>query len=421
MVVVGQGIIEKDLGNWPALAKAMTAAALVCATALVFLPKGMAAFAVLLVIATLLIPRPILKAWKQSKSVISTFTLLGLLVLFLAIFSMRLTGQDWDTVDNYSRFLLMGWCGLLAFAVAPSRVWLWCGACVGVAGAFAMAAWEMWWGSERAGAGSNPIVFANEVLALLVVVVYCRPQRHSAWSLMIVVVGLLLGTAAIVMSGSRGAMPGLGVMVLVAVFGNGGRSGAMRLGIAMLLLVVFLALLWSIPWLATHMRLENIQSDLEGYFNGRVDSAIGARLQFLSLAWHAFLDHPWTGVGIDRFGILVQQLPACSRQDLGVCGLGHAHNDLAQWSATLGVPGLIAILSIYLVPAFQFLRAIVRGPRRIPLGAAWAGLMLIVVYMLSGMTQSMFAHAMTVSQYAVLVGFLSGLALRESSSTAMDG
>jgi O-antigen ligase len=40
--------------------------------------------------------------------------------------------------------------------------------------------------------------------------------------------------------------------------------------------------------------------------------------------------------------------------------------------------------------------------------------MLVVVYVLSGITQSMFAHALTTTLYAVLVGLLLGLSLRES-------
>ena len=170
----------------------------------------------------------------------------------------------------------------------------------------------------------------------------------------------------------------------------------------------------AVPWLTAHMRLENIQADLQKYSAGHVDSAVGARLEFLSLAWRAFLDHPWTGVGIDRFGTLVDQLPECRTQELTVCTLHHAHNDLAQWSATLGIPGLFLIVALYLLPASHFLRIIIAHRLFIPKGSAWAGLMLIVIYVLSGITQSMFAHALTTTLYVVLIGLLLGLALREN-------
>ena len=415
MVIMDEELMGQRARGRPAIATLLAAMALSSAAAFVFVPKGMAAFAALLVLATGLAPRLLVQGWRQHPRMFGSFALLSLLVVCMAIVSMRYTGQGWQTIDNYSRFLLLPWCALLAFATAPSRAWLWFGALAGVVIACAMASMEMWWGTDRAGAGANPIVFANAVLALLVLVVYCRPRHTRPWTLPLILMALLMGTATIVMSGSRGAMPGLGVLVLVAAFGNGGRTARTRLGISLLLLLVFLALLCTVPWLTMHMRLENIQTDLQLYSNGHVDSAVGARLQFLSLAWHAFVEHPWAGVGVDRFGVLVQQLPACQAPGPVVCKLGHAHNDLAQWSATLGIPGLIGILALYLMPAFNFLRVIAKGRLWVPLGSAWAGLMLVVVYVLSGITQSMFAHATTTSLYAILIGLLLGLSLREAA------
>ena len=388
--------------------------ALVCATALIFLPKGFAPFGLLLAVTTLLVPDLLTEAWAKAGHVLGPMALLSVLVLGLAILSMQMTGQGWRTIDNYSRFLLMPWCGLLAFALAPSRFWLWIGAMLGVAFACAIATGEMISGVERAGGGGNPIVFANAVLALLVLVVYCRPQGKQPWMIVLLAAMLVLGTIAIVLSGSRGVLPGLGLLVLVAAIGSGGRRARLRIGFSLGALLLLLALMCMVPWLTAHMRLENIQTDLQKYAAGHVDSALGARLKFLSLAWHAFLDHPWTGLGIDRFGTLVDQLPECRVQELTVCTLHHAHNDLAQWSATLGIPGLVLIVALYFVPATLFLRIIVSDRLVRPQGSAWTGLMLVVVYALSGITQSMFAHALTTTLYAVLVGLLLGLSLRES-------
>jgi len=388
---------------------------LVCATALIFLPKGFAAFGVLLAVTTLLVPDFLADAWARTGRVLGSVALLAVLVLGWTILSMQFSGQGWRTIDNYARFLLMPWCGLLAFALAPSRLWLWIGAMSGVALACAIAIVELVSGVERAGGGGNPIVFANAVLALLVLVVYCRPQEERPWMLPLLALMLVLGTIAIVLSGSRGVLPGLGLLVLVAAIGSGGRRARYRIGISLGALLLLLALMCAVPWLTAHMRLENIQTDLQKYSAGHVDSAVGARLEFLSLAWHAFLDHPWTGVGIDRFGTLVDQLPICRTQELTVCTLHHAHNDLAQWSATLGIPGLFLIVALYLLPASHFLRIIIAHRLTLPKGSAWAGLMLVVVYVLSGITQSMFAHALTTTLYAVLVGLLLGLSLRESS------
>ena len=83
----------------------------------------------------------------------------------------------------------------------------------------------------------------------------------------------------------------------------------------------------------------------------------------------------------------------------------------------MGIPGLLLIVALYLLPASHFLRIIIAQRLTIPKGSAWAGLVLILVYVLSGITQSMFAHALTTTLY-VLVGLLLGMALRENPSVS---
>ena len=405
----------------PALAAKMAGWACLSATALILLPKGFAPFGALLAVLTLLAPGMLVAAWPRCSRELVWLALLAIVLLSCVVVSTRLQGQGWHQVDNPARFLLMPWCALVAFTFAPSRKWLWLGAMAGICIGFSIALWQAFSGIERAGAGSNPIVFANAVLALQVVTVYCRPEGRKAGVLLPIAITLVLGTIAIVLSGSRGTLPGFVVMLLVALIGSGGKKRWPRIGFAFGLLAGAFWVMWTVPWLAAQTRLQDIHVDLEKYARGHVDSPIGARLQFLELSRDAFLAHPLTGVGVDRFGTLVDQLPVCrmSQHELhqpGVCQLDHAHNDLAQWAATMGIPGLMMIVAIYLVPLLLFVR-LIRAPRpAAPSGAAWTGAMLVLVYVLSGMTQSMFAHALTTTVYVVFVGLLAGMALRESEA-----
>ena len=86
----------------------------------------------------------------------------------------------------------------------------------------------------------------------------------------------------------------------------------------------------------------------------------------------------------------------------------------------MGIPGVLALGLLYGVPLglFLWLRpGIGPGPLR---GAASAGAMVVAVFMLGGMTQSMFAHQTTAAVYAALCGLLLGLALREAGRCARD-
>ena len=69
---------------------------------------------------------------------------------------------------------------------------------------------------------SNAIVFANAVLMLLVMVVYCRPEGAKPWIFVSVAAALVMGVVAIVLSGTRGALPGFGLMLRALEMGTAG-------------------------------------------------------------------------------------------------------------------------------------------------------------------------------------------------------
>lgn len=388
--------------------------AMVGVAALVAVPKGLALFGVLLVISTSLVPDRIWAGWSfRPGSPLKAITWLVLAVLLLCVVSMALSGQQWRTVDNASRFLLMPWCAALVYAVGISRFGLWAGAVTGLLLSFGIAVWQVSGGLDRADGGGNPIVFANVVLMLLAIAIYARPAARRRWTLTLLAAVLAFGMATIVLTGSRGALPGLAALLLMMLIGGTGQTRWWRYALSLGAPALLFLAMWSLPGLSSQTRLEVVNSDLARYAQGDVDTPIGARLELLSLAGRTFAEHPWMGVGIDRFGTLVDQLPACQGQGLGMCVLDHAHNDIAEWSATMGIPGLLAILAVYLVPLALFVRIIRRSNQRTSRGAAWAGAMVVVVCMLSGLTQSMFAHALIATTYAVFVGALLGMALLE--------
>ncbi len=386
------------------------------AAACLVVPKGLVLFAACLLLATLLVPDVLLTAVRQASPAIRWLLAMVALVLTVAIVSMMHAGQGWHVLDNPSRLLLIPWCACLAWAVRLPRRALWYGALAGLLVAFVVATFQLVGGTARADAGANPIVFANAVLVLLVLAVFCRPPGRDPRVLAVLTLAIVLGAVTIVLSGSRGALPGLGLVLLIVLVGGDARRRWMRLGLSVSAVVLLFAMLWSIPWLSAQTRLDAVHSDWDGYAQGQVDTPIGARLALLSLAGDAFLRSPWTGVGIDGFGQEVDRAPYCRAEPRHLCDLEHAHNDVAQWGATMGVPGLLALLSIYLIPLAIATRQLSRNPPPSPVGAAWAAGVMVVVYLLSGLTQSMFAHAMTTSAYAVFIGLLLGVALREAES-----
>ena len=401
-------------------AQAGAAAALWCLPALVLtLPRGLLPFGLLVLATTVLVPRQMLAAvrligWRWWLA--ATAVVVPLLVVAVSI---RLGGAL-HGLDGPSRWLGLPWLMAWAWVLQPPREMLWRGALVGLVAAAALALVQVLGGEARPGAWVHPIVFANVVLALMVLVVFCRPLCSWHWTGL----GLLLGTLAILLSGTRGVWPGLALLWLVLMLGSGWRSRRSRILLAGALVAAGIVALASVPALTEHTRLVELRQDLERIDRGDHNSSAGARLERLQVAARAVSQAPWTGVGYHQFDRAMQQVPECrgeAGRQVERCHYGHAHNDLAEWAATMGVPGALALVLLYAIPLGLFLWLCRITPGQGPLrGSAAAGAMLVAVYLLGGLTQSMFAHQTSSALYAALCGLLLGLALRESGRHTSD-
>lgn len=374
------------------------------------IPDGLLPFAVCLLLSTLLALPTLRLCARRMGHPLRVLSWLCLAVLGFAVLSILLFEHGLRDVDSRSRFVLLPWAAIWAYGLRPQILWLWRGALVGIVLALLLALWQVWAGAARAEGWSNAIVFADIVLLLLVLVVFCRPSRRWSW----VLPALLVGCCTIVLSGSRGVWLGL-LCLLVTVVGSARwRDRGGRLLIVSGALVLAATLLLTIPGLERQTRLVELQTDLHRLEHGDADSSAGARLELWQVAYDSLRQQPLTGVGIGRFGELMEQQPICRiRPALGYCRLGHAHNDLAEWGATQGVPGLLLLVAVYGLPLWLLLQLHRRSGRARFVGPAAAGVMVVLAFILCGMTQSMFSHQITTSCYTVLIGILIGVALGE--------
>lgn len=95
---------------------------------------------------------------------------------------------------------------------------------------------------------------------------------------------------------------------------------------------------------------------------GRDETSINGRLQIWDSALAAIGDYPLTGVGMNMF----RSAPVRERYPVPVFAdriLPHAHNELLQVGADLGVPGMMVFAALHLTIAVMLLR-IVRGSHR---------------------------------------------------------
>ncbi|HEY0333250.1 MAG TPA: O-antigen ligase [Stenotrophomonas sp.] len=338
--------------------------------------------------------------------------------LTAAVFAMSLASvwlfeHGLKDVDNRSRFIVLPWTAIWAYALQPRLVWLWRGSLVGIFATLALAAFQVLRGDPRAEGWTNAIVLADIVLIMMVLAVFCRPRGRWA----VLFPALVVGCVTIVLTGSRGVLLGLLALLVIVVLGARWRDGRTRLLIFGAAAAIAATLAFTVPALTHQMRIGELQRDMQRYEVGDSDSSAGARLERLQVAYDTFLEHPLAGIGVGHFDDAMKRLPICQTdQWVTRCHLGHAHNDVAEWGATQGLPGVLLLLAVYGVPLWLFVRLHRRSGQRRFRGPAAAGVMVVVSYVLCGLTQSMFAHQVTAGLYVSLVGVLMGLAVRAAQS-----
>ncbi|HET8790219.1 MAG TPA: O-antigen ligase family protein [Modicisalibacter sp.] len=296
--------------------------------------------------------------------------------------------------------------GLMALKVYPPRLaWLWAGLAIGGLATGCLALWQNLTGATRSG-GFDPldsILYGN---FSLLTGLFCLAGLGWAWRRMhraLWVIGLFTGALgglmASALSGTRGGWVALPLVLLV--FYRGYLTGiAVRLRVAML--ATFLLLvggLYALPQTGVQARVEQAVRGMELYLAGEeTRTSVGARLEMLRGASHLVIERPWLGWGNEGYQPAMRALG-----EAGVIGswLGrfwHAHNDVMDAWAKRGLPGLLTLLALYLVPLWLFLPGLRDGdPARRAL--AVAGVILPVAFISFGLTYSFMAYSSGVVMY----------------------
>lgn len=280
-------------------------------------------------------------------------------------------------------------------------------AALGTAGALGLALYDsLVLGTQRAGAlAANPIHFADAciVLALIGMIgLFGRPGRR--W---IGLVAPLLAIAAVVLSGTRGAMV---AMVPLALTGIGltviwNRISPLRwllilagIGAGFCLVLLLHAAGWP--------PVVRIGNTLAALLSGSAvtDASDSERMIMLAAGWHAFTGSPLYGIGVVDFG---RRALAAYPHAGPVLGYDHLHNDVADVATVGGAMGLLAYGLFIAAPVVEALRAPPGPGKR---AALFLGLMLAVAYFVLGLTNAVLGVLLLTTLFGIGTTIVSHLA-----------
>ena len=219
------------------------------------------------------------------------------------------------------------------------------------------------------------------------------------------VVGFLAATRAILFTYSRGAQLALAAGC-AAVLGFVSPLGLVALGSIAIGVDSFPEVL---PTSVRERFAQTTQNDTEIYdenASSQLDKSSAQRLNLWAGGREMIERHPWTGVGLFRFGSVVGRY---TPEPIGEDDPRDAHNAYILTAGELGLPGLVTLLLLLLWSGAAAFASRLRAshPTERLLGLACCGSLLAV--MVSCMFGSRFAEEPLIGSFWVLIGALFAL------------
>ncbi len=271
--------------------------------------------------------------------------------------------------------------------------------------------------SRALGWGSDPIWSAEAALILGFLALVGLPQLKTRWRFALLV-GPVLGTVVVVLSGSRGPLLAAPVMALALTLTTFRPWWKQIAAAAAVVMIAGLALL---PlWPSGYARVQRTGTVIVQLLTtGEIaERSAGARLAFWKAGTLAFLDRPVSGYGWSHYvRSAYQYLPdkgeAFDAKGSRLRGNHHLHADLLNFGVAGGALGMLSYLLLLLAPLLGALRSVRDGQRTARLTGA---VVLSTGYAACGLTYLMlgyeFHNALYVCLSATILAFCRDAPLR---------
>ncbi|WP_454720479.1 MULTISPECIES: O-antigen ligase family protein [Cupriavidus] len=391
---------------------------------LLCVPKGAGIFLAGILALALLAHRGMGATWRRYRATLYPLGLAILAAVIVFLGSKFYFGVPWNVMDNPSRIVLLLVTCLVVLRTTPDPQRIWGGITAALAISLAVVLFQRWaLDDPRPSAWTQAIAFGNMVAALGLIGFVLPGDNRRAH--MIAWINLALAAAVLVVNGTRGAWLALTFTMLPLLFVRYPRMKAGRFFGAVALVVAAAAGLYLVPDSPVAQRVDLVRGQWEQFQQGNTETSVGARLKTWELAADSIRLHPWLGVGIGQFARIPKSSAFCKGHDTSdVCILQHAHNDVLEAAATTGMPGLLALLGLFLVPGFLFwrlLRACCRNADTLGVSLSASGMAVVLASLICGLTQVTMAHQANIVFYASIVGLLLGLAALQARHPRAGG
>ncbi|MGT2429649.1 O-antigen ligase family protein [Cupriavidus basilensis] len=365
------------------------------------------------------------KTWSAYRNLLYPLGLAILALVIVCLASKLYFGVPWNVIDNPSRILLalLTFLVVLRSALDPRAIWR--GITIALVASLVVVTFQyVALGDSRPAAWTQAIAFGNMVAALGLVG-FVRPgtsrRTHAlAWT------NLALGAVILVLNGTRGATLAMLLTALPLLFVRYRGLSLAKFCTAMGLVAVLGTGLYMIPGSPVANRINEVLHEIERFKDGDTENVRRFAAESMAARHGLYPFASLDGSGrrtICPHSAVVLVLPGGGRLDC-VRARACTQRDVLEATATMGFPGTLAVLGLFLVPGAMFLRLLrqcCRNANALGVSLSSAGLGVVMASLIGGLTQVTMAHQANIVFYAGVIGLLLGLAAVQAKYPRTDG
>ncbi|WP_425058568.1 O-antigen ligase family protein [Sporomusa carbonis] len=260
-------------------------------------------------------------------------------IFFVTLFFLMIISPDFDaSIKKFWLFVyrMIPFIAVLAFIKDKHQIYtLITLIIISVTTADIYAIWQGMHGDYRAKAfGGHPMDLAGILVQWIPMLLIMSIDNQWCAQRKYIVAALLIGCAAVLFNGTRGAWITLAIIMPTAVFMYHNETKKMMVYVLIAIMAVGI-LVYNVPELNARMVTltdKSFQSNSE-------------RILMWNSAWKMFYDYPLTGVGLGTYAHRYQTeyiSPKALERNLG-----HAHNNFLQMLAETGIVGFLSFCFMF--------------------------------------------------------------------------
>ncbi|MFK5986672.1 MAG: O-antigen ligase [Pseudomonadota bacterium] len=291
--------------------------------------------------------------------------------------------------------------------------YFWYGLVLGALISSNIAIYEIWKNLPRAQSITHPIIFGNLSLCMgfLSISGIGWFKKQHKYLIFLPILAAISGLISSALSGTRGGWVSIPFILLTYVWYSKKNLSVKSTTIAIISTTVLFSALYIIPQTTIKSNINRTLTSIEDYNNGDIEShyyatSIGARFEMWKAAWKIFTENPGTGVGWHNFKKHAQKQVDDGLRNRTVGLHTNAHSLYLSILATGGTLNFISLIVLFSILIYLFVKKIDNSKTPEARQFALAGLILIVIFMITGISSSPLERARPSNFFSFYLAFI---------------